>query len=96
MTTEREALARELDALKDSGHELDGFIRVPARVSKTPRAVVSFRLSPSELQEVIEAAGVLDRNVSEFIREAALKEARQIRAGVEEARALALAKKDNC
>ena len=87
-----EQLRRELDALKDSGHELDGFVRVQARIAKTPRAVISFRAAGSELQEMADAAKALDRNLSEFIREAALKEARQVRAGISEARDLVLAK----
>jgi uncharacterized protein (DUF1778 family) len=89
---ERDRLRQELDALKDTGHELDGFTRVQARISKTPRAVISFRAADSELQEMVDAAKALDRNLSEFIREAALKEARQVRAGINEARELALAK----
>jgi hypothetical protein len=93
MTAEREALAQELDALQNSGHELDGFTAVRARVSKMPRAVISLRVRASELKEITTAAEVLERNVSEFIREAALKEARQIRAGINEARELASAKK---
>jgi hypothetical protein len=42
-----------------------------------------------------DAAKALDRNLSEFIREAALKEARQVRAGINEAREQALKKGAN-
>ena len=90
--THQEGLAEELDALKDSGHELDGFTPIRARVAKAPRSVVSLRMSPQELHEIIAAADVLDRNVSEFIREAALKEARLAQAGIDAARKAALAK----
>ena len=91
---EREQLRRELDALEGTGRELDGFTRVRARITKTGQDQVLFSLPPSEFQEIVEAAQALDRNVSEFIREAALKEARQVRAGINEARAMVLARQD--
>ena len=86
MTNDWRAAAAEMDALKDTGRELDGLVRVNARVSKNPRDVVSVRMSPDELSEITAAAGAIDKNVSEFIREAALKQAKQVRAGADQAR----------
>lgn len=87
MSGDKKALAEELDKRKDSGHELDGFRLVGRLSPRQPRAVVSVRLGASELQEITGAAQVYGQNVSEFIREAALREARQVDAGIERARA---------
>jgi uncharacterized protein (DUF1778 family) len=75
-----------MDALKDSGREMDGLVRVNAKVSKNPRAVVSVRMSPEELSEISKGAGAIDESVSEFIREAALRRARDVMAGADQAR----------
>ena len=72
----------ELELRKDTDRELEGFEPIKGRVKPGPRAVVSVRLSSDELREITEAANVLGRNVSEFIREAALKDARITKAGV--------------
>src|SRR5690606_5498853 len=74
--------AEEMDALKDSGHELDGLTRVTARVSRNPRDVVSVRMGAEELSEIVAAAGAVEQNVSEFIRKAALRRAREVRADI--------------
>jgi uncharacterized protein (DUF1778 family) len=95
MTSEREEFDKEiaeLESRKDTDRELEGFVPVKARISKNLRSMVSIRMSPSELSEIVAAAGVVDQNVSEFIREMALKGARQVRAGVEEARNVVLAR----
>ena len=86
MTNDWRAAAEEMDALKDTGRELDGLVRVNARVSKNPRDVVSVRMSPDELGEIAAAAAAIDQNVSEFIREAALKQAKDVMAGASQAR----------
>jgi len=86
MTNDWRAAAEEMDALKDSGREMDGLVRVDAIVSKNPRAVVSVRMSPDELGEIAASAGAIDQNVSEFIREAALSRARDVKAGADQAR----------
>lgn len=78
--------AAEMDALRHTGQELDGLVRVNARVAKNPRAVVSVRMSPEELSEIVSAAGAIDQNVSEFIREAALKQALAVKTGADQAR----------
>jgi uncharacterized protein (DUF1778 family) len=75
MTNEME-LAREIDELKDSGRELDGYIPVKARVSETPRAVFSLRLAPGELAEISKAAQERRSSVGDFVRSAALAAAR--------------------
>ena len=85
----------ELESRRGTDHELDGFTRVgrlPSR-QKEARAVISLRMSASEMQEITAAARALELNVSEFIREAALRDARQVRAGIAEARQAALNKK---
>ena len=86
MTNDWRAAAEEMDALKDTGRELEGLVRVNARVSKNPRDVVSVRMSPDELSEIAAAAGAIEQNVSEFIREAAMKQAREVKAGANQAR----------
>jgi hypothetical protein len=86
MTNEREEIIRDLESRKDTGRELEGFVPVRARIRPGPRAVVSIRLTSAELREIVAAAEVLERNTSEFIREAALKEARLARAGIKAAR----------
>jgi hypothetical protein len=65
-----------LDALQDTGHELDGAIRVEVVTPKSARDVFSLRISAAELTEVAAAARSRGQNLSEFIRNAALKEAR--------------------
>src|SRR4051794_34171332 len=66
-----------LDALKDTGHELDGAVRADGVISKAPRDVFSLRISAAELTEVMTAAQARGQNLSEFIRNAALHEARE-------------------
>jgi hypothetical protein len=80
---EKEELIRELDSRKDSGLEFEGFVPVKARVNKNPRAVMSLRMSSEELREISEAARVYGQNMSEFVREAAVRAARQTRAAIE-------------
>jgi uncharacterized protein (DUF1778 family) len=84
----------ELEGRRGTAREVEGFTRI-GRLKprqREARAVLSVRMNSSEMREIAEACGVLERNVSEFIREAALKEARQVRAGIEEARRAVLAK----
>jgi len=65
-----------LDTLKDTGHELDDATRVDAVMAKMPRDVFSLRISSEELTEVAAAARARGQNLGEFIRNAALHEAR--------------------
>jgi len=67
-----------LEARKGSGHELDGFTRIEAKVSSKPRAVFSLRIGADELEEIEAAAGAGGQNIGEFIREAALLRARLV------------------
>jgi hypothetical protein len=79
MTNEHESGQRqELEALKGSGRELDGFARVEAKVSKAPRAVFSLRLGAGEMVEIQNAAALLDETVGEFVRRAALLRSRAV------------------
>jgi hypothetical protein len=97
MTEREQTLAdevAELESRRGTERELEGFSRM-GRLrprEREARAVLSIRMNSSEMREIATAAGVLERNVSEFIREAALKEARQVRAGIDEARQTVLAK----
>ena len=86
MTSDWRKAAEEMDALKDTGREFEGLVRVNAKVAKNPRAVVSVRMSPEELKEITTAAGAIDQNVSEFIREAALRRAAEVKTGADQAR----------
>ena len=78
--SERE-LREELDRLKDTDRELEGFVRIEGQSSKSPRAVLSLRMGSHELTEVEAAAAALGINVSEFIRGAALMRARDVNDG---------------
>src|SRR5262245_58780980 len=73
------AEAVRLDALKDTGREIDGYERISARIAKNPRATISLRLSVDDLREIEAAAG---GNLSEFMRTAALEKARLLARGV--------------
>jgi uncharacterized protein (DUF1778 family) len=75
-----------MDALKDTGRELDGATEIRARVSKTPRAVFTLRLGADELDAIAAAARALDQPVGDFIRRAAVQEARQVKSGIDHAR----------
>jgi len=81
---EYEAEIARLDSLKDTGHELDGAVRVEAATPRESRDVFSLRISASELTEVAAAAKQRGQNLSEFIRNAALNDAR--RSGLAERR----------
>jgi uncharacterized protein (DUF1778 family) len=65
-------MADEIDELKDSGRELEGLRPIRARVAKNPRAVLSFRVTPGELQSITLAAKARGMNVSDFVRAATL------------------------
>lgn len=77
--TDYDAEIARLDALKDTGHELDGAVRIDAMASKAPRDVFSLRISSDELTELAAAARARGQNLSEFIRNAALRDARETR-----------------
>lgn len=74
---EYEAEIARLDALKDTGHELDGAVRVKATFGNSQRGVFSLRIGSDELTEIIHAAKARGQNVSDFIRTVALREARE-------------------
>lgn len=80
MTITDKELAEELDKLKGTGRELEGFVPVPGKGTKTPRSVLSIRMSSEELHRIEKAATGVDENVSEFIRNAALARTGQYQA----------------
>jgi uncharacterized protein (DUF1778 family) len=67
-----EEIAREYDAMKEAGTELDNLVPVKARVAKEPRAVFSVRMTPAELNIIESAAKKRGISISELIRTAAL------------------------
>jgi len=70
--------AEEMDALKDTGREMEGLgDPVPARVKKNADSVFSLRLSKDDLKELQEAAQRKGLKVSEVIRRGALEYARR-------------------
>ena len=71
-----DAMARKWDEKFERGEEMEGMVRVNARVGKEPRAVFSLRLSGAELTELVEAANKRNIKVGDFIRTVALNEAR--------------------
>ena len=70
--TNYDDIAREYDAMKDAGTELDNLVPVEARVASNVRAVFSLRLSPEELSQISRAAKKRDLSVSDFLRQAGL------------------------
>lgn len=75
--TDYQAMAKEIDALSEADLRLaDGEV-IAARKSSARRAdVMSVRVSPGELEEIMNAATQQGRRVSDFVREAALESAR--------------------
>jgi hypothetical protein len=55
----------------DAEMEKEGWTRIRARVSKTPRAVFGIRLSPEEMEEFSEAAKTRHMTLAEFLRSSA-------------------------
>jgi hypothetical protein len=82
----------ELESRRDTDREIEGFTPAGRLKPKEARAVLSIRMSASERREIAAIAATLGRDVSEFIRDAALKEARLAQAGIDAARAAVLAK----
>lgn len=70
-------LAEEIDKLKGTGHELDGYVPVEGPTVKNPRAVLSIRMGNDELDQIEAKANEIGVNVSEFIRTAALQRAQE-------------------
>ena len=69
-------IAAEYDQLMAEGKEMEGLVRVRARVSKDPRSVYSVRLRFGELSEIMKAAEQRGLTISEFMRQASLAAAR--------------------
>ena len=72
----REA-AEEAENLIDD--DLSKWEPVKVRVARDVKHVYSFRVGAEELDEIVDAAEVAGKDVSAFIREAALREARRQR-----------------
>jgi uncharacterized protein (DUF1778 family) len=75
------ALRDELDSLKDTDRELEGFQRIESQSKPTPRAVFSMRIGRNELEEIEAASHLVGKNMGEFIRDAALQHARLVVGG---------------
>lgn len=79
--TEEERIAEEEAAYweKHMRDELALGEPVNVRVARNVKHVYSFRIDPDELDAIAEAAEAAGQNVSEFIREAAMREVRRRR-----------------
>jgi hypothetical protein len=97
MTTRKskyEIAAEEMDALKDTGHELDGLTPVKVTISPNVGVVYSVRFSREEYKTLSTAADARGVKLSEIIRAGALKEARGDSSGATTARAVKAARKE--
>lgn len=75
--TDYKAMAKEIDATSEADLRLAEGEVVTAKKSRARREdVLSVRLSPAELQEIMSAAEAQGRRVSDFVREASLVAAR--------------------
>lgn len=74
-----EELAQEAERLIDD--DLADWSPVKVRIAKNVKHVYSFRVGAEELDEIADAAEAAGRDLSAFIREAALNEARRRKAG---------------
>ena len=70
-----EQLAQEAERLMDD--DLSDWTPVKVRLAKDIKHVYSFRVGAEELDEIADAAEAAGKDVSAFIREAALNEARR-------------------
>lgn len=66
-----------LDSLADSDDEFAGGTRVEGTVARERRSLFSLRIGADELSELSRAATARGQSVSEFIRRAALRVARE-------------------
>jgi hypothetical protein len=69
---EMRALAEEVDKLKDSGHELDGFERIEAEVARNPGAYVTLHMGGKDISAISVAAREAGEDVNDFMLKAAL------------------------
>jgi hypothetical protein len=86
--------AAEMDALKDTGHEMDGLVPVRATVDPNFGIVFSVRFSQDEMEALHLAADTKGVKLSEIIRAGALKEARGGSTGATTAKAMKAARKE--
>ena len=72
-------LAEEIDTLEESGHELDGFTRVNAKIADDLRATVILEMSHTDLGAISVAAREAGEDVNDFMRKAALARAGELK-----------------
>ena len=75
--TNYDDIAREYDAMKEAGTELENLQPVEARIASNVRAVFSLRLSTEEFSQISQAAQKRGMNVSDFLRQAGLAAAQE-------------------
>jgi len=75
--TNYQALAKEINALSEADLRLSEGDVVNAKPRARRVDVISVRVSPGELAEIMKAAAANGRRVSDFVREATLGAARQ-------------------
>jgi hypothetical protein len=89
-----EQAALEMDALKDTGHELDGLTPITMTVDPNFGITFSVRFTQDEMDTLHAAANATGMKLSEIIRAGALKEARGGSSGAMTARAVKAARKE--
>ena len=77
---EMRKLAEEIDRLEDTGHELDGFTRVEAKIADDLRATVILEMSHTDISQISIAAREAGEDVNDFMRKAALARASELKA----------------
>jgi hypothetical protein len=78
---ELERAFQEAEALFESDDDLTTWKPVNVRIAKNVKNVYSMRIGAAELDELVDASEAAGVNLSAFIREAALNEARRRKAG---------------
>jgi len=86
--------AAEMDALKDTGREMEGLTPINVTVSPDVGIVFSVRFSRDEMKAIREAAEAKGVKISEVIRAGALREARGDQSGTEARKAVKAARKE--
>jgi hypothetical protein len=76
MNDQYKEAAEEMDARKDTGHEMDGLVPVQGRVKQNADSIYSVRFTKDELRDLRLAAESKGLKLSEVIRKGALDFAR--------------------
>jgi hypothetical protein len=77
---EMRQLADEVDALKGTGHELDGFTRADVKIANDLKAVVVLEMPHALLAEISVAAREAGEKVNDFMQKAAIARMKDLKA----------------